>query len=232
MGHLDAAASERHVDVTEASPGTLAPVSANPAGRISPYAGRSVLRSGGGPVPARAPRDRFGGSESHDGGTLDGPWEQAFWFHLPGPVRSKSNYRFNSRASTLPSGSDAWDVLADYESRVGILARRFVPDGWVLGPERGAVAARPVIVVASVARSLLDTGNIDKSVLDALQGVAMRSDAQVAWATSANIRSSKRPGLLTAVARLAPGTELDEQLAAGQQLAAAAVTIAQARLEA
>lgn len=209
-----------------------------PPARISPYAGRSVLgrstrtrdtRTAASPASPAGLRAATGGTAAADdsaGGALTGPWDQAFWFFLAGQVRSKSNFRVSrSGRGSQTAPADEWAALAAFETRVHAAARRHRPSGWDLGDKSARLVHRPVAVTVCLARSLLDTGNIDKSVLDGLQGVAVHNDAQVAWSTSANIRSSRSPGLLVAVARLAPGADLHAQLEAGQQLAAFAVEL-------
>lgn len=142
-------------------------------------------------------------------GTLDGPWEQAFYFILLGPVASKSNYRHSA-------GSGAqWAELKTFAESVRLAARAARPAGWVTGAAGTALAERPKVVTALFARSMLDVGNLSKSILDAVEGtprkgrfpaqpgVVMANDAQVAGDAAWGVRTNDSPGVLIAFARLA-----------------------------
>lgn len=150
------------------------------------------------------------------GGTLEGPWDQAFWFGVDGTVASKSNHRRGDRTN----GRSAWTALASYELSVKTAARQHRPGGWIQGDRAAGVASRPKIVAYIFANTLLDVGNIDKSILDATQGVVMASDAQVCWAANAGVRTKAGGGAVVAFARLAPTSTVAEQAAAGIALAA------------
>ena len=109
-------------------------------------------------------------------------------------------------------------------------ARTHRPTTWPACVPGLPVAARPQVLVVIAARTLLDAGNLDKSVLDALQGEVMASDAQVCLTTSVPLRTGRDPGLLVAFAVLEPGTDLATRLAVGAQLTAAvAVMLTPAR---
>lgn len=95
----------------------------------------------------------------------------AFWVPLPA-VRSKSNYRHQRHAGK-------WDRLRAFEDEVLLTVRAALPDGWDVGDANRPLAERPVVVACVAARTLLDAGNISKSVLDAAQGVVYHSDASV-----------------------------------------------------
>ena len=79
---------------------------------------------------------------------------------------SKSNFRFFGDAA---NGGDRWKRFKDFEAdlRQVLLAKR--PDDWEVGERDAPVEDRPVVVVSVWARSLLDTANLDKSILDAGQ---------------------------------------------------------------
>ena len=129
----------------------------------------------------------------------DGPWDSAFWVHVAGDVRSKSNYRHdrNSRAK--------WATVEAYEAQVRADVRRARPTGWGQGNPEVPVPGRPRVVVALAARTMLDIGNVSKSVLDACQGVLYVSDAQVGAAGEFGTRTACDPGLFAAFALLPVG---------------------------
>jgi Holliday junction resolvase RusA-like endonuclease len=153
------------------------------------------------------------------GGPLEGPWEQAFWFCVPGEVRSKSNHRQGDRRG----GKTTWSLVASYELAVMSVGRKYRPAHWEQGEKGTPVASRPKIVAFCFARTMLDVGNIDKSLLDALQGVVMATDAQVCWSTSAGVRDSSDAGVLVAIARLDRTATLAAQLEASCALAQVAM---------
>lgn len=75
------------------------------------------------------------------------------------------------------------------------------------------------MVVLTYGRTMLDIGNLDKSLLDALEGVLMVSDAQVRASLSLGPRTTQDPGVLVAVARLSAHTAGDVEVAeAGAEL--------------
>lgn len=162
-------------------------------------------------------------------GQLEGPWEQAFYFVLREPAQSKSNHRHTA-------GPDKhWAKLKGFAQRVALSARVARPRGWDAGHPAAPVKDRPRIVAFIYARTLLDVGNLDKSILDAVQmptglsphGAAralapasvMVSDAQVAWVTEAGERTSERQGVVIAFARLPAQANLPAVTAAGLALA-------------
>lgn len=154
-------------------------------------------------------------------GGLDGPWLQAFWFTVPGTVLSKSNHRRGDSRQ----GKSTWSAFAGYELDVKGRARDARPAGWVTGSKTEPVADRPRIVAYCFARTLLDTGNIDKSLLDAVQGPVMATDAQVAWSAAGGVRTSVEPGVLIAFARLAPSAGHCEVVDAALQLVRASTDL-------
>ena len=106
----------------------------------------------------------------------------AFWIPLPA-VRSKSNYRHMDKGN-------AWRKLQGFENEVALSARAVLPSAWVLGDKAASVSERPSVVCCIAAKSLLDAGNLSKSVLDAVQGVIYYSDASVKAVTEIVERTS------------------------------------------
>lgn len=137
------------------------------------------------------------------GGTLQGPWQSGLWFTVPGPVRSKSNHR---RGDTGRKSHTTWRQLQSYELLVNSIARKYRPATWNNGNADDPVISRPRILVCAWARTTLDAGNVDKSVLDALEGTLYVNDAQVRWSLGGSTRTRQHPMLLVAVAQLPPGT--------------------------
>jgi hypothetical protein len=134
-------------------------------------------------------------------GALTGPWVQAFWFELGFPVISKSNFR---RGHT--GESNTWSKVRNFERSTGVLARSVQPIDWELGDREAGVSARPVVVVQIFADTLLDSGNISKSILDALEGIVFHTDASVAFVGSLTKRSRSTQRCFVAIARLEPGS--------------------------
>lgn len=134
----------------------------------------------------------------HGSGTLDGPWDAAFWVYVDGTVRSKSNYRQDGRGS--------WVDLANYETAVFSQLRTARPAGWDQGDPAAPVPARPQVVAVLAARTMLDVGNISKSVLDAAEGVLYVTDAQVSALSEFSTRTRSKPGLIAAFALLPAGS--------------------------
>ena len=152
------------------------------------------------------------------GGQLTGgPWAGAFWFSLDGPVQSKSNYRQDARSRTR------WATHTGYELRVHTAAVKALPTGWDPGRRDQALADRPRMAVFCYATSLLDVGNVNKSIMDALQGRVMVNDNQVAAAMEVGTRDRLGQGVLVAVAALAPGASPTATAAAVAALAAGAL---------
>lgn len=142
--------------------------------------------------------------------SLEGPWEQAFYFVLRGRVGSKSNYRHGAASAAK------WSTLKAFAEHVELSARAARPRGWVTGETTQSVADRPKVVACIFARTMLDAGNLDKSILDAVEGqprkgnrpaqpgVLMVNDAQVAGTAGWAVRTSEHEGALVAFARLHP----------------------------
>jgi Holliday junction resolvase RusA-like endonuclease len=144
---------------------------------------------------------------------LDGPWRMAFWAAVPGDVRSKSNYR--------RGGATKWGDVKTYEDRVYAHVRAARPSGWVLDKDSAvAVKDRHAVVAVMIGRTLLDTGNLSKSTLDACEGLLFLSDAQVIACVEAVERTRAKPGLLLACAQLEPGAQAADGLTAAMALTA------------
>jgi hypothetical protein len=122
-----------------------------------------------------------------------------------GPVRSKSNFR-RGRAGA----GRQWQQLHDFEAATALALRQARPDDWDCAGHDLPVAQRPVVVVAVVARTLLDAGNLSKSLLDAAQGVLYPTDASVGGVAEITERGRDRQRSLVGFAQLPAGTERTE----------------------
>ena len=106
------------------------------------------------------------------GGELCTPTaSMALWFELP-HLRSKSNFRRGA-------ASRSWSRLQGFEDELAITARSVRPLEWPLGDMAKPVSARPGVVAVVFAQTLLDTGNVTKSMYDALEGVLYHTDASI-----------------------------------------------------
>lgn len=153
-------------------------------------------------------------------GTLAGPWLDAFWIELGFPLQSKSNFR---RGSARSAGS-GWKASQEFERSVGYAVRAALPEGWQMGERDAGVAQRPVVVVQIFADTMLDSGNLSKSVLDALEGVVFHTDASVAYSGSLARRTRTDQRSFLAIALLAPGSSSAEIVEAQAALGAALLT--------
>jgi hypothetical protein len=95
----------------------------------------------------------------------------AVWFELP-QLRSKSNFRRGANTKS-------WNRLQGFEDELAITARSHRPASWPMGDAAAPVASRPAIIAVVVAETLLDTGNVTKSLYDALEGVLYHTDASI-----------------------------------------------------
>lgn len=106
------------------------------------------------------------------GGSLTAPGaSHAVWFELP-QLRSKSNFR---RGGNVKS----WNRIQSFEDELAITARSHRPSSWPMGDAASPVASRPAVVAVVIAGTLLDTGNVTKSLYDALEGVLYHTDASI-----------------------------------------------------
>lgn len=106
------------------------------------------------------------------GGVLTTPHTTAaVWFELP-QLRSKSNFRRGANTKS-------WNRLQGFEDELAITARSYRPTSWPMGDSSAPVAQRPAVIAVVVAETLLDTGNVTKSLYDALEGVLYHTDASI-----------------------------------------------------
>lgn len=147
-----------------------------------------------------------------DFGVLDGPWVEGFFFRIPVPVKSKSNFRRRS-------GSREWNAYKSFEDDVKVLATRALPSSWELGSLELPLSSRPVVVNFIFALSRLDTANLSKSLLDGCEGVVFHTDASIRGVAAISERTSS-VGSLAAFARLDPKVSNAEILAALSALSA------------
>jgi hypothetical protein len=151
-------------------------------------------------------------------GLLHGPWDQAFFFELPGTVRSKSNAR---RFTGSQQERAAYADNRAFARQVALIAQACRPAGWQLGaPPPSPLQARPQVVAAVLARSTLDATNVPKSLHDAVEGIVFHNDASVRGAAQVTVRGRAGGGLV-AFARLSPDTSPAEASAATAALLAA-----------
>lgn len=111
-----------------------------------------------------------------------------------------------------------WALQQKFAQTVQLLARQARPPAWQTGTPTQPVADRPVIVASFFARTNIDSGNVDKTILDAVAGtpgkgklpatpgIVMASDAQVAATSAQTVRTAKHPGVVLAFAQLSPGS--------------------------
>jgi hypothetical protein len=106
------------------------------------------------------------------GGVLEVQSAQtALWVELP-QLRSKSNFRRGKKSKN-------WSRLQGFEDELAISARAVRPMEWPMGDPGAAISSRPSVVAVVIADTLLDTGNVTKSVFDALEGVLYHTDASI-----------------------------------------------------
>ena len=146
-----------------------------------------------------------------------GPWIRAFGCPIPFAIHSKSNFRRGGASS-----STAWRDEQAFRSQLAALVGSALPAGWDPGDRAVPLAARPVFAVAIVAISRLDTANLSKSILDALEGLVFINDAQVRYQVATSERRGDPRGLV-AVAALDPGVTPAELAKAGSALLDAAL---------
>lgn len=140
---------------------------------------------------------------------LSGPWDRAFYVDLPAKLRSKSNYR---------QGKKGWGALVTFESVVAAVLAEARPDGWDLGEKKRALKDRPVLVMAVVATSLVDSTNFTKSVADAMEGVLVVNDASILGSATLAERTRDNQRCGVAVAQLPAGSSIADQAVALQEL--------------
>jgi hypothetical protein len=140
-----------------------------------------------------------------------------FLLTVPLALRSKSNFR---RGNT-------WNTHQEFERSLHLLLRANRPTDWVTSTTDVALAQRPVVVAAIVARSTIDSANFTKSVLDAAEGVLYTTDASV-LATVTLAERGRGTGFMVGFAQLPPGSTITACHAVVADLAASAVAAASA----
>jgi hypothetical protein len=149
---------------------------------------------------------------------LSGPWEAGFCVTVPFALQSKSNFRRHGRSA---SDVDRWRRHQDFESTLNAVLRRARPASWDVGQSSDHLSKRPQVVAFLSAATLLDSGNLPKSVLDAAEGVLFHNDASVRAVTSTTIhrRRNNQCGWMAFAQLAASATPAD--------VAAAAAALAQ-----
>lgn len=132
--------------------------------------------------------------------STDSQQTKKFSVLLPKMV-SKSNYRRGDAVK--------WRKNVAFERECALLLRATMPESWSLGDARDSLVERPRVVVAIAAVTLLDAGNISKSLLDAAEGVLYINDASV-WAVT-QVVSRKKVDQKTAACfiHVPAGSDLD-----------------------
>ena len=114
---------------------------------------------------------------------------------------SKSNFRHGDTKS--------WRKNTSFERECSLLLRASLPDGWDVGDASASLDARPRVVVAIAAVTLLDAGNISKSLLDAAEGVVFLNDASVWFVSQTVTRSRTNQRTSASFFLVPPGSSLD-----------------------
>jgi hypothetical protein len=112
---------------------------------------------------------------------LTGPWEAGFCVTVPFALQSKSNFRRHSRSA---AEIDRWRRHQDFETTLRVVLHRVCPQTWDVGNATDGLSKRPQVVAFLAAATLLDSGNLPKSVLDAAEGVLFHNDASVRSVTA------------------------------------------------
>ena len=96
--------------------------------------------------------------------------DAACWFELPFAVRSKSNYRQGAESD--------WAAQKQFTADVAGEARIARPGDWPVCDPDVRLDKRPQVVAFLWARTLIDAGNLSKSILDACESILYVNDAQ------------------------------------------------------
>lgn len=126
-------------------------------------------------------------------------WESAFVVGISGAVRSKSNFRRGGRGRR-----QRWSQVVEFEKRVRHAVEAAKPSTWPETSLAIPVAARPQVVSVCYARAVLDTSNLTKSILDAVEGILYPNDAVVRGEYSQVERGSKDQLLVCGFAAYQP----------------------------
>jgi Holliday junction resolvase RusA-like endonuclease len=134
----------------------------------------------------------------------------AFSFIIPGQLRSKSNFRRSGR-------SGEWSSIRRFEDEVALLARLARPAQWRVGDPDVPVAQRPAVVVVIWSRTLIDAGNLSKSLQDAVEGIVYVTDASVRAVVEVSERARSDQRTVVGFAQLPPAaTSLEVTEVAGR----------------
>lgn len=158
-------------------------------------------------------------------GTLTGPWDNAYWFAIDAEFQSKSNDR---RGRDRAAAAALIRRRKDFNLVLRLAARAAQPHDWVLSERGAAVAQRPAVVGFCFAHSLIDAGNLSKSIYDALEGIVYVTDASVRYDLSMTMRhrpNGPHKGLI-AFAQLPPAATPVDLVAAGGALSAGTLAAA------
>ena len=132
---------------------------------------------------------------------MNSAWTAAVWAAFNEPVVSKANHRM----FTKTSGSSSWQKIAMFEQGVHHRLRQVRPPQWVLPASDSAPASRPAVACVVVARTMLDAGNVTKSLLDASEGVLVVNDYEVSALATITERGRANAGAVAAFAQLHVG---------------------------
>lgn len=105
-----------------------------------------------------------------------------FIVRVPFKLNSKSNFRYGQK----------WSTHKDFSRNIAHLVTVARPSVWTLPPSSSpteSVSARHHIVCSLWFSTIFDSGNVSKSILDALEGVLYFNDAEVRSVYSATRRS-------------------------------------------
>ena len=105
-----------------------------------------------------------------------------FIVRVPFKLNSKSNFRYGQK----------WSPHKDFSRNIAHLATAARPSAWTVppsSPPSDPVSARHHIVCSLWFSTIFDSGNVSKSLLDALEGVLYFNDAEVRSVYSATRRS-------------------------------------------
>jgi hypothetical protein len=114
---------------------------------------------------------------------------------------SKSNFRYGDTGH--------WRKNAAFERECALLLRAAIPEGWQVGSPSDELSKRPRVIVAIAAVTLLDAGNVSKSLLDAAEGVVFLNDASVWAVTQIVSRSRSNQRTAASFALVSPGDDVD-----------------------
>lgn len=115
-------------------------------------------------------------------------------------IKSKSNFR--------TGGRERWSQYAAFEDQLRLTFRKHRPSDWQVPAVKTPppVKDRPRVVAAIWAETLLDSGNLSKSVLDAGERVLYVSDAEVAGDSHLVTRSRDGRRFVVGFSQLPPGS--------------------------